>query len=243
MVNGELSLCARRHSTHSGTAKSHEIPAVFSVNESFSKRFEFSENSRLILFECTQNREQPLQPRLVASSCDKEDELFHRAFALHVADFGQEHEAMFFLLRVTFWLTVALALLPSFGGNRSGAQAKIGASDAIAAAGAVVSDMSSFCARQPDACVVGTQAAVAIGARAQEGVRMVYDFVGDHTKTATSDPSDKTGSVTSRKLIAIGGVPTSQNTLTASDLEPTWQGPSSSTQHVPLPRKNPYRQT
>jgi hypothetical protein len=151
---------------------------------------------------------------------------------------------MFFLLRVTFWLTIALALLPSFGGNRSGAEAKIAASDAFAAAGAVVSDVSSFCTRQPDACVVGTQAAVAIGARAQEGVRMVYDFVGDHTaKTASNDPADKTGSVTARKLVAVGGVPTSQNTLTASDLEPAWQGPPSRTESVPLPRKNPHRRT
>lgn len=150
---------------------------------------------------------------------------------------------MFFLLRVAFWLTIALALLPSFGGNRSGgAQAKIAASDAIAAAGAVVSDMSNFCVRQPDACVVGGQAAVAIGARAQEGVRMVYDFVGDHTKTA-GDPNDRTGAVTARKLVAIGGVPTSQNTLTASDLEPAWQGPPVRSETVPLPRKNPLRRT
>jgi len=149
---------------------------------------------------------------------------------------------MFFLLRVAFWLTIVLALLPSGSGTQSGAQAKVAASDAVAAAGAVVSDMSNFCVRQPEACVVGKEAAVAIGQRAQAGAKMVYDFVGEHaTRTAASDPSDKTGSVSLRKLVAVGAVPTSQNTLKPSDLEPAWQGPPARTETVPLPRKNPHR--
>src|SRR4051812_22949977 len=76
--------------------------------------------------------------------------------------------AMFFLLRVAFWLTIVLALLPSDGAQQS-AQAKVGPTDAVVAAGAAVSDMSNFCDRQPGACVVGAQAAVAIGQRAQAG--------------------------------------------------------------------------
>ena len=37
---------------------------------------------------------------------------------------------MFFLVRVAFWLTVVLVLLPSGGAQQSGAQANIGATDA-----------------------------------------------------------------------------------------------------------------
>src|SRR5882672_12544995 len=55
---------------------------------------------------------------------------------------------MFFLLRVAFWLTIVLALLPS-GGAQQSAQAKVGPTDAVVAAGAAVSDMSNFCDRQP----------------------------------------------------------------------------------------------
>ncbi len=102
---------------------------------------------------------------------------------------------MFFLLRVAFWLTIVLALLPSGGGAQQSAQAKVGATDAVVAASAAVSDMSSFCERQPDACVVGAQTAVAIGQRAQAGARMVYDFLNDHASHGS-----ETGSVSKSKV-------------------------------------------
>ena len=88
---------------------------------------------------------------------------------------------MFFLLRVAFWLTIVLALLPSGGGVQQSAQAKVGAADAVVAASAAVSDMSGFCERQPEACTVGAQTAAAIGQRAQAGARMVYGYLTDHT--------------------------------------------------------------
>ena len=100
---------------------------------------------------------------------------------------------MFFLLRVAFWLTIVLALLPS-GGTQQSAQAKVGPTEAVVAAGAAVSDMSSFCDRQPGACVVGAQTAVAIGQRAQAGARMVYEFFSDHAARG-----NETGSVTKAK--------------------------------------------
>jgi len=148
---------------------------------------------------------------------------------------------MFFLLRVAFWLTVVLALLPSGSGTKSDAQAKVAATDAFSAAGAVVADMSGFCTRQPEACVVGAHAAAAIGQRAQAGAKMVYDFAAEHAVRGNSADNDKTGSVTLRKLVAVGAVPTSQNTLKPSDLEPAWQGPPGRAETVPLPRKNPLR--
>ncbi len=43
-------------------AEKHGIPDIFSVNESFSKRFEFAENPAFIRFECAQKREQPFNP-------------------------------------------------------------------------------------------------------------------------------------------------------------------------------------
>ena len=101
---------------------------------------------------------------------------------------------MFFLLRVAFWLTIVLALLPS-GGAQQSAQAKVGPTEAVVAAGAAVSDMSSFCDRQPDACVVGAQAAVAIGQRAQAGAKMVYEFFNDHASHGS-----ETGSVTKAQV-------------------------------------------
>jgi len=154
---------------------------------------------------------------------------------------------MFFLLRVAFWLTIVLALLPSSGGAPD-AQAKVGATDAMVAAGAAVSDISGFCDRRPDACQVGAQAAVAIGQRAQAGAKMVYDFINDHTSAV--DENGPAGKVRSShapgpKLAAVRTVPAqpnSQNTLKDSDLEPAWQGPvPPRSENVPLPRKAPFR--
>src|SRR5512144_3312402 len=86
---------------------------------------------------------------------------------------------MRFLLRMAFWLTVILALLPS-GGSQPTPKINVSAVDAMSAAKATVTDMRSFCERQPDACSVGSQAAVGIGQRAQAGAKMLYEYLNDH---------------------------------------------------------------
>ena len=86
---------------------------------------------------------------------------------------------MRFLLRMAFWLTVILALLPS-GGSQPTPKLNVSAVDAMLAAKATVTDMGSFCERQPDACTVGSQAAVAIGHRAQAGAKMLYEYFNEH---------------------------------------------------------------
>jgi hypothetical protein len=131
---------------------------------------------------------------------------------------GDKGSVMFFLLRVAFWLSIVLILLPS--GETS--KHTPGAVEAVSAAGAAVSDLGQFCARQPDACEVGGKAAVALGERAQAGAKMVYDFLNDKR-----DDRRATGSVTQ------AASKTSQHTLTPSDLKPQWHGP------VPLPRERP----
>src|SRR5690349_24063697 len=75
---------------------------------------------------------------------------------------------MWFLLRLTFWLGLVLVLLPRDKKPESEKAPQIGASDAVQAATAAVSDMSQFCKRQPAACEVGGQAATVIGVRAQD---------------------------------------------------------------------------
>src|ERR1051326_1042187 len=83
------------------------------------------------------------------------------AFRRHRKELNRDTGAvMFFLLRVAFWLTIVLAVLPAGGaeqGREASAQTKVGPTEAVVAAGAAVSDMGSFCERQPNACVVGAQ--------------------------------------------------------------------------------------
>src|SRR5512141_2947892 len=96
---------------------------------------------------------------------------------------------MFFLLRMAFWLGLVLVLLPREKTPESDKLPQVGASEAVSAATAAVSDMSQFCKRQPAACEVGGQAATVIGQRAQEGARKRYRIITDKTSP------DQTGSL------------------------------------------------
>jgi uncharacterized protein DUF5330 len=99
---------------------------------------------------------------------------------------------MWFLLRLTFWLGLVLVLLPRDKTPESAKLPQIGASEAVQAATAAVSDMSQFCKRQPTACEVGGQAATVIGQRAAEGARKVYGIITDKTdKAEKPEKADK----------------------------------------------------
>ena len=121
---------------------------------------------------------------------------------------------MFFLLRVAFWLTIVLALLPSGGSHPTAGGPPVG--EAVSAAGAAVSDVRHFCTRQPGACEVGSQAAVWIGQRAQAGATMLYELFNEHTGPSA------TGSVASGKTVPAAG--TAHGTLTPVDRTPAWRG-------------------
>ncbi|MBR0694691.1 DUF5330 domain-containing protein [Bradyrhizobium lablabi] len=86
---------------------------------------------------------------------------------------------MFFLLRLAFWLGLVLVLLPREKTPESERMPQINASDAVSAATAAVSDVGQFCKRQPAACEVGGQAATAIGQRATDGARKLYQIITD----------------------------------------------------------------
>lgn len=127
---------------------------------------------------------------------------------------------MFFLLRMTFWLCVVCVLLP--GGGKG--EAQIDSASAITAASATVSDMASFCARQPDACEVGGKVAVALGHKAEAGARTIYDMI-------SAKLNEKTEKAAVNDLIRKNAPPSMQGTLTPQDLTPSFHAPSA----VPLP--------
>ena len=129
---------------------------------------------------------------------------------------------MFFLIRMAFWLSVVLVLLPSGGAKQTAAapSAEIGAVEAVSAASATVGDMRQFCTRQPEACALGSQAAVAFGQRAQAGAKMVYELINERTTPR------ETGSIATKGVkpaLTLAAKP-SQNTLTPADLAPAWRG-------------------
>jgi hypothetical protein len=126
---------------------------------------------------------------------------------------------MFFLLRMAFWLGLVLVLLPREKTPDSDKLPQLGASEAVSAATAAVSDMSQFCKRQPAACEVGGQAATAIGHRAQEGARKLYQIITD--KRA----SDHTGSIGAVENVTPLADLAPRDTLAPDDLVAEWQAP------------------
>jgi Family of unknown function (DUF5330) len=126
-----------------------------------------------------------------------------------------------FLVRTTFWLVVILALLPS-GGSEPTPKVNVSALDAMAAAKATVTDARGFCEREPDACAVGSQTAVAIGHRVQAGAKMLYDYLNEHLGP------NNTGTVTNAangKTVPLPPPRPSQHTLSPADIATPWRGP------------------
>src|SRR5271167_4681123 len=127
---------------------------------------------------------------------------------------------MFFLLRMVFWLGLVLVLLPRDKTPDSGKTPQIGASEAVSAATAAVSDMSQFCKRQPSACEVGGQAATVIGQRAQAGARKLYQIITDKRSP------DHTGSIGGVESADAAQSEAARDTLTGEDMQIEWQGTS-----------------
>jgi hypothetical protein len=128
---------------------------------------------------------------------------------------------MFFLLRMAFWLGLVLVLLPREKTPESDKLPQVGASEAVSAATAAVSDMSQFCKRQPAACEAGGQAATVIGQRAQDGARKLYQIITDKK---SSDHTGSIGGIESADAAVLNAAP--RDTLTPDDLQAEWQMPA-----------------
>jgi hypothetical protein len=155
---------------------------------------------------------------------------------------------MRFLLRMVFWLGVVAVLLPREE-SKPASNSQISAIDAMSAATATVGDMRQFCERQPEACNVGSQAAVALEDRAKAGAKRLYDMFNerlaanenDRAITATSAKNAKAVPLPTARPAQRASAPvlqnaahnaspvpaptTSQHTLTPADTVPAWQGP------------------
>jgi hypothetical protein len=117
---------------------------------------------------------------------------------------------MFFLLRVAFWLSIVVVLLPA--GSKSDPDAPaVSTFEAIGAAQAALKDMRAFCQREPEACAVGSQALNVFGQKAQNGAKMLYEFL-------SSNAEKQDGPTGSTPLPG-------RDTLTADDRALPWLAP------------------
>ena len=128
---------------------------------------------------------------------------------------------MFFLLRMAFWLGLVLVLLPREKTPDSDKLPQIGASEAVQAATAAVSDMGQFCKRQPAACEVGGQAATVIGQRAQGGARKLYQIITDKPEKKAPDHTGSIGEA-GEAAASLANAAT-RDTLLPDDLALEWR--------------------
>jgi hypothetical protein len=120
---------------------------------------------------------------------------------------------------MAFWLGLVLVLLPREKTPESDKVPQIGASEAVSAATAAVSDMGQFCKRQPTACEVGGQAATALGQRAQDGARKIYKIITDKKPDHTSSID------TADDAEAVVAAPPPADALTEDDIAIEWRMP------------------
>jgi hypothetical protein len=129
---------------------------------------------------------------------------------------------MRFLLRMAFWLGVILVLLPSVGTQPA---PKMQVGDAVTAARATVGDVHQFCERQPDACFIGSQTAVALGHRAQAGAKMLYEFLNEKLGPSETGTLGAAAPVAAGAAMPLPPRRPVQHTLAPADLAPAWQAP------------------
>lgn len=121
---------------------------------------------------------------------------------------------MFFLVRVAFWLSIVVVLLPS-GPKSDPAAPAVSTFEAIGAAQAALKDARGFCQREPEACAIGSQALHVFGQKAQNGARMLYEMLSSQPAESISKQDGPTGST------PLPG----RDTLTAEDRDLPWLSP------------------
>jgi hypothetical protein len=129
---------------------------------------------------------------------------------------------MFFLLRMTFWLGLVLVLLPREKTPESEKLPQIGASEAVQAATAAVTDMGQFCKRQPATCEVGGQAATVIGQRAQDGARKLYQIITDKPDKKAPAHTGSIGGASATEAATLANA-APRDTLLPDDLAAEWR--------------------
>lgn len=90
---------------------------------------------------------------------------------------------MGFLIRMAFWFSLVLLVLPLDAGRDPDAPS-VGPLQALAAAREAVFDVAGICERKPDVCVTGKAAMETIAVRARESARIAYELLGEDEQPA-----------------------------------------------------------
>ena len=122
-----------------------------------------------------------------------------------------------FLIRVAFWVGLAVLLLPT--DERQ--QARL-----YSTAVATVERVTTFCDRNAQACAAGAELWATFVKKAEFGARMAIDLVssGGRKDEDARTPRSASASKPPRASRAQGARPPRRGTLTPADLTPAWRG-------------------
>jgi hypothetical protein len=129
---------------------------------------------------------------------------------------------MWFLVKCAFWLSIVVMVLPTPEGERRADAAQVSAAEAASVLTTALADARGFCSRNPDACTTGAQALQTFGEKAQNGARMLHDFISEQLAQSRHLSPPPGSRARSGDRPAIEG----QDTLTPRDLEPAWRAPA-----------------
>jgi hypothetical protein len=87
---------------------------------------------------------------------------------------------MGFLVRMAFWFSLVLLVLPLDTGDPSSDVSAVGAVQAFVAAREAVGDVTGLCERKPEVCEVGKSAMHTVGVRAREAARITFEMLDEN---------------------------------------------------------------
>jgi len=86
---------------------------------------------------------------------------------------------MWFLIKGTFWFSMALVALSYFNSqpaeNANGPKLEV--TDAVIAAGGVYAYLTEICSQRPEVCEKGGETLNALGLKAREGAYVAFEFL------------------------------------------------------------------
>lgn len=138
------------------------------------------------------------------------------------------------ILRTTVFLASALALLPSPPEDSNAAtvaaQEQAVQASYLVAATSIISDLTSFCDRQPAACETAGILAARLERNAKYSVKLLYEWANSPAEDESDKPLAKTAVLVDSDQLITGSTDSdaspSQSTLKIDDLLPPWIGPA-----------------
>lgn len=82
-----------------------------------------------------------------------------------------------FFIRAAFWLALVVAFIPVRETDLAEGQKPVSTAETVGLAQTVVTDIGSFCVRNPSTCETGGTLLSQMGLKAREGARLAYTWL------------------------------------------------------------------